>query len=203
MIFDVAALAFAVVFSLIMMKKGGMKAVLSFTGVVLSIVVASMLYPVITDIVYATPLPRNLEEIVTEAIVVDGAAEGIEAIDAMPNFIRSAIGDALNASAEAIADSLAASVTKVIIDVIVFILLLIATKLLLTFVSGALNLTMKLPVLKQLNGFVGFVCGAAISFVVVWIAVALTGVLATSNTQVAQLIDGSYVVEFMSDISFF
>ena len=42
MVFDIAALSFVLIFSFIMMKRGGMRALMSLGGFVLSIVVASM-----------------------------------------------------------------------------------------------------------------------------------------------------------------
>lgn len=201
MIFDIAALAFILIFSLIMMKRGGMCAMLSLGGFVLSIIVASMLYPVLTDAVYQTPLPENLEKIVSEVIVIDGDAESSESFDALPEFLRNALEDTKSTVVENITASLAKTVTRLIINIIIFVLLIIVTKLVISLLSGALNLATKLPVLHELNALVGFLCGLAVSLVIVWLAVMLAGALAASNASVARWIEDSYAVSIMSNIT--
>ncbi len=200
MVFDIAVLAFVLIFSLIMMKRGGMRALLSLGSFVLSIVVASTLYPALTDMVYKTPLPENLEAIVGETIVIDGNDE-MEAFDALPDFIKDALEETRGTAVESITRSLAKTVTRLIINIIIFVLLIIATKIVISLLSGALNVVTKLPVIHELNALVGFGCGLAISLVIVWIAVMLTGVVAASNETVAGWIEGSYSVNIMSNIS--
>ena len=201
MIFDIAALAFVLIFSLIMMKRGGMRAVLSLGGFVLSIIVASMLYPALTDAVYQTPLPENLEEIVSEAIMIEGSEGGMEAFDALPDFLKNALEDTKSTAVESITASLAKTVTRLIINIIIFVLLIVVTKLVISLLSGALNIVTRLPVLHELNALVGFVCGLAISLVIVWLVCMLACVLAASNEAVAMWINESYVVSFMSNIT--
>ena len=201
MVFDIAALAFVLVFSLVMMKRGGMKAILSLGGFVLSIVIASMLYPALTDMVYKTPLPENLEKIVSETIVIEGDETELETIDTLPDFIKSALTETTETAVESITRSLAEVVTRLIINIIIFVLLIVVTKACISLLSGAMNLVTKLPVLHELNALVGLLCGLAISMVIVWIAVALTGALAGANVLVAQWIKDSYVVSIFSNIS--
>lgn len=202
MIFDIAALIFTLTVSLVMMRRGGMKAIFSLGGLVLSIIVASLLYPVLTDMVYETALPENLEAIVRETIAPDTEPQDEnEAIDALPDFMQSAIRTAEDEAAEAITTSLSAAVTRVIINVIIFVLLIVVTKLTIAVASRILELATKLPVLKELNAVVGLGCGIVISFVIVWIAVAFTGVLASSNESVSAWIEDSYTVDIMSNIN--
>ncbi len=201
MVFDIAALAFTVIFSLIMMKRGGMRALLSLGSFILSIVVASMLYPVLTEAVYKTPLPENLEEIVKEALVTEESGEDMEAFDALPGFMKNIIEDTQSTVMESVSRTLAQTVTRFLINIIIFVLLVVATKLIISLLSGAMNIVTKLPVLHELNSLTGLVCGLAVSLVVVWIAVMATGAVATSNRTVAAWIENSYAVDIMSNIS--
>lgn len=201
MFFDIAALAFTVIFSLVMMKRGGMRALLSLGGFVLSIVVASMLYPVLTDAVYKTPLPENLEAIVQEALVTENSEDDMEAFDALPDFMKNIIEDTQNTVMESVSRTLAQTVTRFLINIIIFVLLIVATKLVISLLSGVMNIATKLPVLHELNSLTGLVCGLAVSLVIVWIAVMATGAIATSNQTVAGWIKNSYAVEIMSNIS--
>ncbi len=200
MVFDIAALAFVLIFSVVMMKRGGMRALLSLGGFALSVVVASAMYPALTDMVYKTPLPENLEAIVTEAMVID-ENDDLEALDALPDFIKNAFEETKNTAMESITHSLAKTVTRLIINIIIFVLLIVVTKIVISLLSGALNIVTKLPVLHELNSLVGFGCGLVISLVIVWLAVLLLGTVATSNEAVAGWIEGSRTVEIMSGIS--
>lgn len=200
MVFDIAVLAFVLIFSVVMMKRGGMRALLSLGGFALSVVVASAMYPALTDMVYKTPLPENLEAIVTEAMVID-ENDDLEALDALPDFIKNAFEETKNTAMESITHSLAKTVTRLIINIIIFVLLIVVTKIVISLLSGALNIVTKLPVLHELNSLVGFGCGLVISLVIVWLAVLLLGTVATSNEAVAGWIEGSRAVEIMSGIS--
>lgn len=201
MIFDIAVVIFVVILSLVMMKKGGMHAILSLVGLVLSVVVAFSVYPVLSEVMYDTPLPGNLEVIVSEALMADESVTSLEAIDAMPDFVKNVINVQAEDAVNTMIEDVSKSVTRVIIDVITFILLIIVTKIIIALITGALNLTMKLPVLSQLNSLVGLLCGIVVSLVIVWLAVAATSVLGTSNEMVASWIEGSRVVEIFSDIA--
>ncbi len=199
MIFDIVAVVFAVVLSLVMMKKGGVKAALSLGSLVLSVFTASLIYPVITDAVYKTPLDENVETIVREAIAVENESSAAESFDSLPDFIKNVADIAENAVAEQITDAIAVAVTRVIINVVIFILLIIITKIVLAVLSGTIGILVKLPVLHQLNSLVGLCCGAATSLVVIYLAVILVSSLAAGNPTVAGWIENSRIVEFMSN----
>ncbi|MBQ6795416.1 MAG: CvpA family protein [Clostridia bacterium] len=203
MVFDIAALSFVLIFSFIMMKRGGMRALMSLGGFVLSIVVASMLYPYLTEWVYETPLPENLEEIVREHIKVDNKEEEaeMESIDALPDFVREAFLETAETAVESFSDTFAKTITRLIINIIVFVLLIVVTKLIISLLSGAVNFVTKLPLIHEIDSLVGFGCGLAISLIVVWLAVLLLGVLSSSNEVVAEWIEGSRAVGIMSNIT--
>lgn len=202
MVFDIAALSFVLIFSFIMMKRGGMKALLSLGGFVLSIVVASMLYPYLTEWVYETPLPENLEEIVREAVKMEDSEEAkMENIDALPDFVREAFLETAETAVESFSDTFAKTVTRLIINIIVFVLLIAVTKLIVSLLSGAVNVIGKLPLIHEINALVGFGCGLAISLAVVWLAAMLSSVLSASSETVAGWIEGSYAVGIMSNIT--
>lgn len=201
MVFDIAALVFIVVFSFFMMKKGGVRAILSLTSLILSIIIASFVYPVLTEAVYKTPLPENVEEIVSEVLVEKGEAASWEAALAMPDFVRNALGIEAEETIAEIAEDITAKITKVVISVIIFLLVVVVTKFLLAFLIGALDIVTKLPVIHQINSMLGLGAGIVMSLVIVWALVAAAGVLAASNVTVAAWIEGSQVVSAMSNIS--
>ena len=200
MIIDVIAAAFVVLFSFYMMKKGGVKAVLSLVSMVLAIIVAFSIYPVVSEYVYDTPLFDIIKDNVGETIAANGGDAFFDAVDAMPDFMQKIMGIEPEAQ-EGTMEGISANVAVVAVNIITFVIVLIATKLLLALVSWVLNLVTKLPALKQINALAGFLCGVAVSVAVLWVAVQLMGVISTSNAQLAQAMSESYTVDIMSGIS--
>lgn len=200
MIIDIIAAAFVVLFSCYMMRKGGVKAVLSLVSMVLAIIVAFSIYPVVSEYVYDTPLFDMIKENVGETIAANGGDAFFEAVDAMPDFLQKIMGIEPEVQ-EGTMDSISSNVATVAINIITFVLVLIATKLLLALISWALNLVTKLPALKQINAFAGFLCGVIVSVAILWVAVQVMGVVSTSNAELAKVMSESYTVEIMSGIS--
>ncbi|MBQ7875980.1 MAG: CvpA family protein [Clostridia bacterium] len=201
MFFDIAAIIFVVLFSLYMMKKGGVKAILSLVSFVLAIIIATLCYPVLTEAVYATDLPMSVESAIGDVLHEKGEEAGIEAIDAMPDFVRNSIEIDEEEALDEMIDKATKDISRLVINVINFILVVIITKIILAFLIGALNITTKLPVIHQLNSLVGLLGGVVISLGLVWLTVCAVGVVAASNPTVAEFVKGSYVVSIMSNIA--
>ncbi len=201
MIFDIAAIVFVVLFSMYMMKKGGVKAILSLVSFVLAIIIATFCYPVLTEAVYATDLPASVENAIGDVLHEKGEEVGIEAIDAMPDFVRNSIEIDEEEVLDKMLDKATKDIARLVINVINFILVVIITKIVLAFLIGALDITTKLPVIHQLNSLVGLIGGVVISLGLVWLAVCAAGVVAASNPTVAEAVDGSWVVTIMSNIA--
>lgn len=201
MIFDIAAIVFVVLFSMYMMKKGGVKAILSLVSFVLAIIIATLCYPVLTEAVYATDLPASVENAIGDVLHEKGEEVGIEAIDAMPDFVRNSIEIDEEEVLDKMLDKATKDIARLVINVINFILVVIITKIVLAFLIGALDITTKLPVIHQLNSLVGLIGGVVISLGLVWLAVCAAGVVAASNPTVAEAVDGSWVVTIMSNIA--
>lgn len=201
MIFDILAIAFVVLFSLYMMKKGGIKAILSLASLALAVIIGAMCYPVLTEAVYATDLPKGVEEAVEKSIREKGEEAGLEAIDAMPDFVRNSITIDEEAALEKVLDDVSDEIARLVINVINFVLVVIVTKIILAFLISFLNITAKLPVIRQIDQVIGLGCGIVISFTMLWLAVAAAGVAAASNVTVANAIEGSHAVSIMSNIA--
>lgn len=209
MYFDIIAICFVVLFSVYMMKRGGVKAVLSLTSFVLSVIVAVCCYPAVTDWIYQTTLPETVEERVYDMLEGDkenasDAAideDSIGAIDAMPDFVREHITIEKDKATDIIREKVAEDISYLLIKVISFVIVVIVTKLILAVLTSVLNITAKLPVLKQLNGIVGLLGGLIVSLLVVWVAVWAVNTLSLSNEAALKIAQESYVVEFMSNIA--
>lgn len=204
MYFDILALIFSIILTLIMMKRGGVRAIVSLCSLVISIVIAMNLYPVLTDVVYQTPLPENIEKTVSAAIAEKyGETFDLEALDAMPEFIQEAALGSVSGKVQDMTDALSEAVTKTIVQALLFLAVVVLTKILLAFLVKSLDLIVKLPIIKQFNALTGILCGIGMSFIIIWIAAMVLGVMSASNQAAADFVKDSYVTAVMNGISIF
>ncbi len=197
MIFDICAIGFVVLFSLVMMKKGGVRAILTLVSLILSLVVASVIAPAISVAMCNTATADSLEEVVYDVLIEQSAnAEGeippviLSALDMAEEDI---IGDVTKAVAEAIC--------SVVIAVSVYVLVVIISNILFSLIVSVLDLATKLPVIHQMNAIVGLLCGLAASVVIVWIVSSFMGAVAASNNEVANIVAGSIVMKIMGVVA--
>ena len=198
MYFDIAAIIFFVLFTLMMKKRGGIKALVSLSGLVLSVIIAMTIYPMLTEAFYKTDIPMNMENTITAVIEEKYGLVSFEALDAMPLFIQNALKGAVLEGAHELTLSMGEAVTKLAINVLMFVLVVVFTKLILALLVKGLDIVVKLPVLKQFNSLTGLLCGCVMSFVIIWLAAMLFGVVSASNEGIRSFTEGSYVIELMS-----
>jgi len=113
-----------------------------------------------------------------EAVQIHDLLErlGIEAEtwDAVTEQIRNGIADTGTEIAGAVADTVAESLVQSVVYGVLYILAFLLLALLLHILLGAMGLVMKLPGLHFLNavggGLLGFVQGALLLFLLVWVA---------------------------------
>lgn len=198
MIIDILSAIFVFLFAVFSMRKGAAGAVLKLSSAVLSVLIALFIYPTVSKIVYLTPLPDKISDGVESRLTEQNDAAGMESIDAMPDFIKKNIAPAADEAVSSVTRALADSVAEIIINIVVFAVLFAAVKIIIMLLTGALNLSMKLPVLKQCNSLLGMICGILASLVLLWPVSALLSALSVSHEALASQVNSSYVVAIMS-----
>lgn len=200
MIFDIAAAVFVVVFSVYMMKKGAVKAVLSLVSFLLSVIIASSCYPVMTQKLYDTPLYEAIKEKVTQQMSEKSEEDELDSIDAMPNFVRDSVLTDIDGAIDSVKQKIAENIANLILKAICFVLAVIATKIILTILIACLDVVTKLPGIRQLNGLIGLCSGVVVSLLVVWIASCVISVGATGNEKCKSIAEESQVIGVMSNV---
>lgn len=198
MYFDIAAIIFFVLFTFIMTKRGGIKALVSMSGLVLSVVIAMSIYPVLTKAFYKTDIPANIESSITASIEEKYGQISLEALDAMPMFIQSAVKGGIMEGAHDISLTIGEAVTKLGIDILMFVLVVVLTKIIFVLLVKCLDIVVKLPVIKEFNTLTGFLCGGVMSVVIIWLAVMVLSIAATSNESIRTFTQDSYIIAIMS-----
>ncbi len=199
MIIDIISFIFVTLFAYFSMKKGAVGAALKLAGIVLSLFVSFLIYPVVTGLVYMTPIPEMAAEPIEQAIIERGNVEEMrETIDAMPDFIRKSAEIAAEAGGSAATHVIALAAARVVISIVVFIILAAAIRILILLLTGALKISAKLPVIKECNAAIGLILGLAAAFVILWAAAAVICAFAASNEVLYKQAADSYVVSIMS-----
>lgn len=199
MIIDIVSILFVIAFACMTMRKGAVGAAVNLAGIILSLFVSMLIYPVVTALIYMTPVPDAVSEPIEQAIIREGSSYDIsQTIDAMPDFIKNGVDEALESGAINAAAAVADAVARTIINIIAFVVIAAAVRVLILLLTGALKLSTKLPVIKQCNKLLGLLCGLAAALVVLWVASAVLCALAPSNEFLAGQVLDSYIVAIMS-----
>ena len=201
MIIDIAALLFVALFGALSMKKGAAGAALKLGGTILSIIVALIIYPLVTNIVYMTPVPDTVSTSVGKVLAEKGGENIAGALDALPKIFKMSLEAPVNNAVNSAVTTMTDAVTRVIITIIIFAVLVAATKIIIMLVTGALDISTKLPVIKQCNSLLGLLCGIAASLVIVWVGVHVLCAIAPWSEPLANEVLKSRVVMIMSAVS--
>lgn len=188
---DVLLVAALIFFTLRGAKKGFVLTLCSLVAVLVAIVGANLLADILAPRVAEAIHPvirQSIQETLDQQVAsqTQGAQEALTALrekgglylwaaDALEDTLGSGVTDTISAVAATAATVVAAQLARGLIFLVGFVLVLI----LWWFLSHALDLVAKLPVLNTLNnslgGAIGLVKGVVIAYVAVWVLYSLTG----------------------------
>lgn len=192
MIVDIIIIAIVVLFVIIGVKRGLAKTILNLAGLVLTAVsayyISSFLSQLFYDMFIKQTVITNTQQIIEQNGIDYAVSNCLEAvpqwINGIISFIVGAFGISLNefqnqitvpanisSSASQVIESVLApvvtSVLSIILVIILFIIILIIVKKLVKLVLRIFNI----PVIKQINQFLGGIVGLAEGLLIVFIAV--------------------------------
>ncbi len=199
MIVDIIIIAIVVLFVIIGVKRGLAKTILNLAGLVLTAVsayyISSFLSQLFYDMFIKQTVITNTQQIIEQNGIDYAVSNCLEAvpqwINGIISFIVGAFGISLNefqnqitvpanisSSASQVIESVLApvvtSVLSIILVIILFIIILIIVKKLVKLVLRIFNI----PVIKQINQFLGGIVGLAEGLLIVFIAVNVISMVA-------------------------
>lgn len=199
MIVDIIIIAIIVLFVIIGVKRGLAKTILNLAGLVLTAVsayyISSFLSQLFYDMFIKQTVITNTQQIIEQNGIDYAVSNCLEAvpqwINGIISFIVGAFGISLNefqnqitvpanisSSASQVIESVLApvvtSVLSIILVIILFIIILIIVKKLVKLVLRIFNI----PVIKQINQFLGGIVGLAEGLLIVFIAVNVISMVA-------------------------
>ncbi len=207
------------------MRKGFLKCFLSLICVVAAIFVAmSFSQPAAEfcyDNVFSSYVVESVENAVDEGLESSQAAETVnQIIDNIPQFLvthLSGFGIDVNSvseniaslklsthdTAQRISDDIIRPGAVVLLKMLCFILIYLAVRFVLSFITSFVNGIAKLPVLKQVNKWLGAVIGAVKGIAVIFILCTILNGFKTFSDEdqvIAQAIDNSDLCTFVNEI---
>lgn len=193
---DIFFVIFAITIVAVNAKRGFVKNATKLITFVLSVVIAVTLTPMFSGYIAENWIEDNVNGYVNEQVISLSQRGGEDTFDiaslfneeqedfmallkrfgvdadALAEGYRS-ITEGSEATVKELADKIADTVVNAIASVIAFVLIFLAALVVLSLLSLILGLAAKLPVLKQLNTVLGFICGVitAVAFVYVFATV--------------------------------
>lgn len=211
---DIIIIVVVLLFVFIFASKGFVASVLRSCSWAVSLAVTFFLYPVISSIIRHTFIFESLRDLIYGVMKLDGVAaeKGAGQIDAinlltLPQSLKDMLVDnnnsviyellGVNSFKDYIAGYIANIILNIAVSILVFIIILIIIKL----STGALNLAVKLPVVKQINSWGGGVLGFIWGIIFVWVIMALTTFFIATPvfTDIVMTIDNSILGKILYD----
>jgi uncharacterized membrane protein required for colicin V production len=190
---DIFFVIFAISIVEVGAKRGFIKNAMKLITFVLSVVIAATLTPMFSGYIAENWIEENVTDYVEEQVISLSQRGGEDTFDIASLFNNEqedfmellnrfgvnaeelaegyrSITEGSEATVRELADKIADAVVNALASVIAFLLIFIAALIVLSLLSMLLGLVVKLPVLKQINTVLGFLCGiiSAVAFVYVF-----------------------------------
>lgn len=203
MIVDIIIIVIMILAIIIGKKKGLTVCLVNFLSLIVALVVALMLCkPVGNYIMEKTPVGNNLKETIKQGIPTSGSEIKIDDESNLPEGIKNyineqtkGVNDAKDTGIEAVSEQLSRSIVTAISFIGIFIIVR-AVLLIVKVVSKIIN---KLPILKQIDGLGGAICGAVQGIIVIYCILAVISIISPiiENTKIIDNINNSHIGKTM------
>lgn len=199
----IAVAAFWLIMAIVGIKKGFLRMLYSISALVVSLILTFMLYSQVADIICEnTQFDEFLYEKYTsyieekdsdssedssfiikmaESMSIDTEDETFKLIESLVEDGAENAENAVNEITSDIAKALAVKLVTMTINVVAFILTLLIIGIILLVILNVIKLVEKIPVIKGMNRFLGFVMGAGMGLIIIWIVFSIITVLAATS----------------------
>ena len=199
MVVDFIIIAIIVLFAYISYKKGLTGCILKIMSLIISIVIAIILYiPVSNFIVNNTPIGPKVEEAITNTFITTENDE-VKVKDTAPNaiqdYLNEVITDTTNAAKETTVEAVAKGASEAIIRVTTLIVLIILSNIILLVVKIFANILTDLPIIKQVDKIGGVAYGVIEALLIIYVILAILSFI--NNEFIKTNINDSFIGNMM------
>ena len=183
-------------------QKGIVKLAVGLIAVLVSIVLAIILYkPVSALIINNTQIDDNIEKAIIENFTVN-QEKSVETEDnGIMKYMESYVDDAVNKTKNQIVIEAAGVISTKLINVGVMIGIFILARVILVLITLMADIITELPILKQFDAIGGILYGVIKSLLIIYAVLAILFfiVYTTGNTAVSEAIANSYITKLFYD----
>ena len=211
---DIAALTVVLLCAAWGFKRGFVRSVLGLGSIIISLVLALVLYPVVSGFMTNSVIGQYVSENVSGALVSsEKNPDSLSAEEAnrslkMPSGIAAVIENGISSAKDSVMTSVTNGVTSTAINIISMIAVFLLVRLIMWLLSMLLDALTKLPVISSVNKLLGGALGIASGILAVYILLAAVTFVAAVNSSnkivnnvlESSVVSGMYNENFILDI---
>lgn len=198
-ILDLVILGIILLNIFICYKKGLVKLAVGLVAVLVSIILALLLYkPVSNLIIEKTEIDNKIENAIIENFTTKQDNE-VEVDDSgFMKYIEQYVDDTVNKTKNEIVTEAAGTIAVKVINIGVIILIFVVARLILILLTFITDLITELPIIKQFNEIGGVLYGVVKALLIIYVilAIAFFLVYVTGNVTISEAISSSYITKF-------
>lgn len=188
---DLIVAAIVGLFAVFGYKRGFVRSVVGMLSLAASVLLAWLLYPVVSDLLGTLGVRGAVYEKVQETMATYMGGSGNMTF--LPQFLR----EAAESGRQEIISTAATAATDIVLNIIAFIVVLIASRLIILIAQKLLIVISHMPIIGLLNRIAGMLFGAAQGVLVVLIV--FTVIYATmpikENSSISNAIENSAIAK--------
>ena len=198
-IIDIILVAIIALNVFICYKKGLVKLAVGLIAVLVSVILAVLLYkPVSNIIINNTELDEKIKSAITENFVNEEETTEETEDNGFMKYIEKYVEDPVNKTKNEIVIEASGVIATKLIDIIAMVSIFIVARLVLILLTFVTDMITSLPILKQFNELGGILYGLikALLIIYVLLAIAFFIVYTTGSTGLADAIANSFITKF-------
>lgn len=198
-ILDIILVAIIALNVFICYKKGLVKLAVGLIAVLVSVILAVLLYkPVSNIIINNTELDEKIESAITENFVSEEETTEETEDNGFMKYIEKYVEDPVNKTKNEIVVEASGVIATKLIDIIAMVSIFIVARLVLILLTFITDMITSLPILKQFNELGGILYGLikALLIIYVLLAIAFFIVYTTGATGLGDAIANSFITKF-------
>ena len=211
---DIIIIVIILLFIFIFAGKGLAASILKSCSWFISIIAAYFLYPIVSGIIRKTFIFDGIREFIygvmsLDSLTVESGSGQIAAINSLmlPEGLKSMLVDNNNSviyellGVKSLQEYIAGYIANIILNIVISVLVFAVILILIKMASGTLQLAVKLPVIRQINGLGGAVLGFFWGIVFVWSVMAVSTLFIASPffADVIIAVDNSIIGKVLYD----
>ena len=198
-ILDLVVLGIILLNIFICYQKGLVKLAVGLVAVLISIILALLLYkPVSNLIIEKTEIDNKIQNAIIENFTTKQEDEAEVDDSGFMKYIEQYVDDTVNKTKNEIVTEAAGTIAVKVINIGVIILIFVISRLILILLTFITDLITELPIIKQFNDVGGVLYGIVKALLIIYVilAIAFFIVYVTGNTTISEAISSSYITKF-------